>query len=166
MRLKNRVAKAEERLEIIEEWSRDVAKAHNHLAHDFERLKKHISANGVLRDLRMIKEVVTGLADGLAQERRERLEFQDELSTNGVATAINKLNAEVFGQSKENGSTMERVFAHMAGVELGKEPSLAAKVDAIIEHLGIEVTVTPEKVTRTPEKATAKKVKKTKKGKR
>ena len=49
----------------------------------------------------------------------------------------------------------------MNGISPREEATLAAKVDAIIEHLGIEVNVEPEKVVKTPAKIVAKKVKKT-----
>ena len=49
----------------------------------------------------------------------------------------------------------------MNGISPREEATLATKVDAIIEHLGIEVSVEPEKVVKTPAKIVAKKVKKT-----
>ena len=142
--------------DLIDYINSTVVTAHNKLGSDYQRLKRHLSTNGVLKSVRTLLDRVTRV--------EERL---DALDTNGVATAINKLNKEVFGETKSTGSGMERVMASIAGLDLGVEPTLAAKVDAIIEHLGIEVTATPEKVVRTPAKVAAKKVKKTvKKGRK
>lgn len=127
---------------------------------DFLDLRNEIATNGVVRDLkeahRTIKQL---LSDNDALHARFA-----ELEQNGVATAINKLNKEVFGERKNSGSNLERVLLHMNGVEQSQEATLAGKVDAIIEHLGIDVTVEPEKTT--PAKIVTKKVKSQKKGKR
>lgn len=89
------------------------------------------------------------------------------LNTDNLFLAINRLNEEVFGKSKKTGSGLERAILSMNGISPREEATLAAKVDAIIEHLGIEVNVEPEKVVKTPAKIVAKKVKKTtKKGRK
>lgn len=132
------------------------------LSRDYARLKRHISSNGLWGTVRALVKRV----DELHAYQQNLARVLEGLNTNGVATAINKLNAEVFGQSKESGSTIERVMLAMNGVEPRQDPTLAAKVDAIIAHLGLDVTVEPEKVTRTPAKIVAKKVKAPKKGRR
>lgn len=101
------------------------------------------------------------------------------LKTNGVATAINKLNAEVFKKSKEkkieDGWSMSRLLMQYSGgdYKTESEATLAGKVDAIIAHLGLDVEVQPEQVKKsqvvarklTSDKTSAKKVTK-KKGKK
>ena len=135
----------------------------NDLEADYTRLKRHISNNGLWRAVKELKESVGALRQ-LVLVHNDKL---NDLETNGVATAINNLNKEVFGETKNTGSGMERIMANMAGFDLGVEPTLAAKVDAIIEHLGIEVSATPAKVTETPAKVSVKKAKKTtKKGRK
>lgn len=48
----------------------------------------------------------------------------------------------------------------MNGISPREEATLAAKVDAIIDHLKLEIKVEPERVTKTPAKVSAKKIKK------
>ena len=123
----------------------------------------------VQRTVDSVRMLAGRIDNWVVQHRDLRAEFnelRDELATNGVATAINRLNEQVFGQSTQKGSNIERAILAMNGVEPRQEASLAAKVDAIIEHLGIEVNVEPEKVVKTPAKVVAKKVKQTKKGKK
>lgn len=84
----------------------------------------------------------------------------DKLATNGVATAINKLNQEVFKKVKEADSAFRWASCYLTGEPSPKEAILAAKVDAIIEYLGIEVSVEPERVETLPAKVKAKKTKK------
>ena len=81
-------------------------------------------------------------------------ELADELSSlanNGVATAINKLNQEVFKDKKDDtlsGGTLTATLLSMYTgdkYELPQSPTLAGKVDAIIKHLGIKVDVAPRK---------------------
>lgn len=119
---------------------------------------------GVVKKLRAEFEELRGHTAVMITEHDRQLR---ELETNGVATAINRLNEEVFGKSKKTGSGLERAILSMNGISPREEATLAAKVDAIIEHLGIEVNVEPEKVVKTPAKIVAKKVKKTtKKGRK
>lgn len=79
-----------------------------------------------------------------------------ELDTNGVATAINKLNKEVFEKVKETNSKFGFWCSYFSGEPLSKEPTLAAKVDAIVEYLGLKLDVEAESIS----------VKKTKKGRK
>ena len=145
----------------------EIIKQHNGLVDDYTRLKRHISNNGLwgmVKKLRAEFDELRGHTAVMVTEHDRQLR---ELENNGVATAINRLNEQVFGQSTQKGSNIERVLLAMNGVEPRQEASLAAKVDAIIEHLGIEVNVEPEKVVKTPAKIVAKKVKKTtKKGRK
>ena len=139
----------------------EIIERHNGLADDYARLKRHISNNGLwgaVNKLRAEFEELRGHTAVMITEHDRQL---CELKTNGVATAINRLNEEVFGKSKKTGSGLERAILSMNGISPGEEATLAAKVDAIIEHLGIEVNVEPEKVVKTPAKIVAKKVKKT-----
>lgn len=145
----------------------EIIERYNGLADDYARLKRHISNNGlwgVVKKLRAEFEELRGHTAVMITEHDRQLR---ELETNGVATAINRLNEEVFGKSKQTSSGLERVTLSMKGISPREEATLAAKVDAIIEHLGIEVNVEPEKVVKTPAKIVAKKVKKTtKKGRK
>ena len=97
-----------------------------------------------------------------ALERRiKKVENElDKLATNGVATAINKLNQEVFKKVKETDSAFKWASCYLTGEQAPKEATLAAKVDAIIEHLGIEVSVDPERVVQRSARVSVKKTKK------
>ena len=139
---------------------------HNVLVDDYIRLKRHISNNGLWGMVKKLRAEFDELRGHTAVVITEHDRQLSELESNGVATAINRLNEQVFGQSAQKGSNIERVLFAMSGVEPRQEASLAAKVDAIIEHLGIEVTVEPEKVVKTPTKIVTKKVKTVKKGKK
>lgn len=83
-----------------------------------------------------------------------------ELDTNGVATAINKLNKEVFEKTKPTGDYYKLIWGKMWGETIPQEATLSAKVDAIIDYLKLEIKVEPERVTQTPAKVSAKKTKK------
>lgn len=128
---------------------------HSNLRREFDELRDEIATNGVVRDLRKLEKVVNGVL-----EQQERMfNLFDEMNTNGVATAVNQLREEVFGTSKEEKTNgLSRIAYAMAGLEIGQEPTLAGKVDAIIEHLGIEVSVKPKEVI--PAKVVTKKAKK------
>ena len=90
-------------------------------------------------------------------DRVRNLESEmDKLATNGVATAINKLNREVFEKVKETNSKFGFWSSYFSGEPLPKEPTLAAKVDAIVEYLGLKLGVEAESIS----------VKKTKKGRK
>ena len=75
----------------------------------------------------------------------------DGLNHNGVATAINKLNAEVLSDRKKADITH---LQYLMGLE-AYEPTLAGKVDAIVKHLGLEFNITEE--SKTPSEVVSKK---------
>lgn len=123
------------------------------------------SFDSVARDMDFVFSRLDGLGrevDALRSALQGHKGFVDEkfeeLETNGVATAINKLNKEVFENRK--GSASHIIWA-MSGLELGEEATLAGKVNAIIDHLGIDVSVKPsEKAKVVASKVTKKKGKK------
>lgn len=84
----------------------------------------------------------------------------DKLSTNGIATAINKLNQEVFKKTKPTGDRYKMIMSSLFKEEFSQEATLSAKVDAIIDHLGLEIKVEPERVETLPAKVKVKKIKK------
>jgi hypothetical protein len=97
----------------------------------------------------------------ILRERVDRVEKElDKIQTNGVATAINKLNKEVFEKTKPTGDYYELIWGKMWGETIPQEATLSAKVDAIIDHLKLEIKVEPERVTQAPAKVSAKKTKK------
>ena len=97
----------------------------------------------------------------ILRERVYRVEKElDKIQTNGVATAINKLNKEVFEKTKPTGDHYKIIWGKMWGETIPQEATLSAKVDAIIDHLKLEIKVEPERVTQTPAKVSAKKTKK------
>ena len=124
---------------------------------------EEIATNGVVRDIRTIQREFKALQE-------DYYRFRQELDSNGVATAINKLNAEVFKSRKEKriktSDMFSRLHLYMMGesVPAEEEATLAGKVDAIIAHLGLDVTVKPEE--KTEAKVVAKKVTTKKKGRR
>lgn len=130
---------------FVEKHLHGLADAHNQLCDDFEELKKEIETNGVVRDLRKLEKRLNSLENGIqgmlgAVESR----FND-LNSNGVAGAINKLNAEVFGTRKSpETSLLEKLMRYESGDDEQEVATLAGKVDAIIAHLGVDVTVQPE----------------------
>lgn len=91
---------------------------------------------------------------------RERMDHVEKelykIQTNGVATAVNKLNKEVFEKVKETNSKFGFWCNYFSGGPLPKEPTLAAKIDAIVEYLGLKLGVEAESIS----------VKKTKKGRK
>lgn len=94
-------------------------------------------------------------------DRVRNLESEmDKLATNGVATAIDKLNKEVFEKTKPTDDHYKLIRSKMWGETIPQEATLSAKVDAIIDHLKLEIKVEPERVTQTPAKVSAKKIKK------
>lgn len=97
----------------------------------------------------------------ILRERVDRVEKElDKIQTNGVATAINKLNKEVFEKTKPTGDYYKLIWGKMWGETIPQEATLSAKVDAIIDHLKLEIKVEPERVTQTPAKVSVKKIKK------
>lgn len=93
----------------------------------------------------------------ILRERVDRVEKElDKIQTNGVATSINKLNQEVFKKVKETNRMFDFASYYITDEPIPKEVTLAAKVDAVVEHLGLKFNVEAEKVS----------VKKTKKGRK
>lgn len=81
----------------------------------------------------------------------------EKLATNGVATAVNKLNAEVFQESKKSGTLADSWFTAY-GIEYPEVATLAGKVNAIIDYLGLDLKVEPKEIKES--KIVAKKSKK------
>lgn len=143
------------------------------LSTDFYSLRDEIATNGVVRDLRKLEK-------NHAELERNYLRLVDfvndrfnELDRNGMATAVNKLNKEVFVERKNVTQGSWDLSVLFGGDAVIQEPTLAGKVNAIIEHLGIDVSVQPKEVKVTDAKVVVSKlasskasVKKAKKGKK
>lgn len=83
----------------------------------------------------------------ILRERVAHVEKElDQIQTNGVATAINKLNQEVFQRTKPTDNMVSVMYGRLMGEKPPIEATLSAKVDAILEYLGLEINVEPEKV--------------------
>lgn len=119
-----------------------------------EAIKKEIETNGVVSDIEKLKKENKTLRDALEGLRMSMDDKFRKLNTNGVVTEINKLKDEVFEDKRE--SVMSYLFSNIYGPNNYK-PTLKSKVDAIIQYLGIDVSVN-EKV----EEVVAKKVTKKK----
>lgn len=121
---------------------------------EFEDLRDELATNGVVRDIRKLQKEVKSVMDGLDGLRTYA---QDEL------TGIGRLKAEVTQNKKKADYGLVTNLYRLYGVDTYPEyePTLAGKVDAIIEHLGLDVTVKPEEVTES--KVVAKKQKPVKK---
>lgn len=141
----------------IDEWSR----LHGLLAEDVRELKEELATNGVVSRLAALRREFNELRRHTVTLITEHDKQLSELSRNGVATAINKLNTEVFGKKKEGKYSM---FQWAPQGEVPQEATLAGKVDAIIEHLGLDLTVKPAE--QIPEKVVAKRKVTRKKGRR
>ena len=97
----------------------------------------------------------------ILRERVAHVEKElDRIQTNGVATAIDKLNQEVFKKTKPTGDRYRMIMSNLFKEEFPQEATLSAKVDAIIDYLGLEVNVEPERVETLPAKVKAKKTRK------
>lgn len=127
---------------------------HNILSYDFEELRDELATNGVVRDLRKLEREFRELRQHTATMITEHDRQFDELGRNGVATAINKLNAEIFGERKEGKFDL---FERLAGAPEQQDVTLAGKVDAIVAHLGLDIQVQPKEVI--PAKVVTTKVK-------
>ena len=107
-------------------------------------LRDELATNGVIRDIRQVQRELRALQDDYHR-------YRQELDSNGVATAIKKLRTEVFGKrkAKKNNDFLAVFRSAYFGEETQpeEEATLAGKVDAIIEHLGLDVTVKPEEVS-------------------
>ena len=117
---------------------------------ELRKLKEELDLRFSHRD-RQINSVNNALV-GLREHFEEKFR---KLETNGMATAVNRLNEEVFKKEKNAKISYGTLIDTYFGKSLGKEVTLAGKVDAIIEFLGIDVTIQPE--NKTPAKAVAKK---------
>lgn len=148
---------------------------HNALAADFYELRDELATNGVVRDLRKAQKEILQLRGIIENVDQRVVEKFKELHTNGVATAINKLNAEVFKDRKakrfsneEGGYDLVGLMMSHFGANKGEAPqeaTLLGKVDAIVEHLGLDLDVQPEEVKKAKVVAKRKPVTK-KKGRR
>lgn len=97
----------------------------------------------------------------ILRERVAHVEKElDQIQTNGAATAIDKLNREVFQKTKPTGDRYKTIMSNLFKEEFPQEATLSAKVDAIIDYLGLEVNVEPARVETSPAKVKAKKIKK------
>lgn len=131
---------------------------HNSLSYDFEELRDELATNGVVRDLRKAEKEIKQLRGIIENVDQFVVNKFNELHTNGVATAINKLNAEVFKDRKEKRFSNEEGGYDLVGLmmshfnrgsaEAPQEPTLLGKVDAIVEHLGLDLDVQPEEVKK------------------
>lgn len=137
---------------------------HDGLSKAFHELRNELATNGVVRDLRKAEKRIEALTEQNAELASFVIEKFNGLESNGVATAINKLNSEVFRDKKTDGSVVGALLAHLSGAEQTQDVTLAGKVDAIIEHLGLDISVKPKEVT--PSKIVTKKVKTDKKGRK
>lgn len=118
-------------------------------ATQFGELRNELATNGVVRDLRKLEKASENFERAVSSEIEKMYSRFAELESNGVATQINNLTREVFKDKKGvPRSGLEKVMYAMAGVDLGQEVTLAGKVDAIIKHLGLEITVKPEEVIK------------------
>lgn len=116
---------------------------HNNLAEDFYELRDEIATNGVVRDLRKLEKAHEELKTHTVNLIMEHDRQLADLGRIGVATAINKLDKEVFNNKK---SSKFSFIEMLAGVEPSNDVTLAGKVDAIIEHLGLDISVTRREV--------------------
>lgn len=149
----------------IDEWGR----LHGLLAGDVRELKEELATNGVVSRLAALRREFNELRKHTSTLITEHDRQLSELSRNGVATAINKLNTEVFGKKKDvkDGGVYAVSLLRTALGEEYKQPqeaTLAGKVDAIIEHLGLDLTVKPAE--QVPAKVVAKRKVTKKKGRR
>lgn len=76
-----------------------------------------------------------------------------------LEAAINKLSKEVFKDTKEGDSSgINLVASKTMGCGTAKEPTLKSKVDAIIDHLKLDVSVeTKEEKVKAKKKVTKRK---------
>lgn len=130
---------------------------HSELLSSFNRLRKHFSELNVAKRLKALEEEQL--------ELRRAINVSSQVSSTESET-VKRLKSEVFGKQKDSESVFwnsNRMMNLLYGqdLEVAQEPTLAGKVDAIIEHLGIDVSVQPEKTTAS--KVIVNKVKKGKK---
>ena len=137
----------------------------NQFKKEFYELREEIATNGVVRDLVKLRKDHNKLRENTSIAVRDFYRKLDDINHNGVATSINKLNAEVFDKKTDGDtSAFHRVMYAIADVEPAQKVTLRGKLDAVIEHLGIDVSVKPREVIES--KIVTKKVKTAKKGKK
>ena len=137
----------------------------NQFKKEFYELRDEIATNGVVRDLVKLRKDHEELRRNTTIVVQDFYRKFEDLGHNGVATAINKLNAEVFGEKTDGGkSSFERAMYTMADAEPAEKVTLRGKLDAVIQHLGLDISVKPRHVEEA--KIVAKKVKTAKKGKK
>lgn len=131
----------------IDGWAR----THRQLNAEFHELRDELATNGVVRDLRKVEKAQAAFEkQTLAFMEHVSSEFA-RLDNNGVASQINNLTNEVFKDRKKvKSDTMSSLIAYFVGPEATvtvEEPTLAGKVDAIVQYLGLDLTVKPQEVT-------------------
>lgn len=167
-KLPNKVTRAEYN-DLVEFLNMVIIKKHNDLSYDFYELRDELATNGVVRDLRKAEKEIEKLRGVIKDVNQFVVDKFNELHTNGVATAIDKLNEEVFSNKKAHrgeGWDYRSLSAMLRGAPTPQDPTLAGKVDAIIAHLGIDVSVKPQEVTPAQVVATKVKAPAKKKGRR
>lgn len=129
------------------------------LKSDFYELRDEIATNGVVRDLRKLEKRLANTQEDnlekvaqIEELKHELKNFKRELGTNGVATAINELRKEVNGSTKEVVISnpfleIKSLYGFSESSETPVEPTLKGKVDAIVQHLGLEFDAQPAKKT-------------------
>lgn len=158
MNLFKRNAKKEELNNLVEYLNNHLIPEMNRVDRNVNGLADEIATNGVVRDLRKLQKEFDELRGHTATMITEHDRQLEELGHNGVATAINDLNKEVFEKKKDaprSAWSLAAIFGNDS--DTPQETTLAGKVDAIIEHLGIELSVAPEQ--KTPAKVVATKIK-------
>lgn len=136
----------------------------NQLKKEFHELREEIATNGVVRDLRKLEKDFHELRKHTANLIMDHDRQLEDLKHNGVATSINRLNTEVFGEKIDSESALSRAMYRIADIEPAQKVTLRGKLDAVIKHLGLDISVKPRQVEES--KVVAKKVKQTKKGKK
>jgi len=134
----------------------------------FGEMRNELATNGVVGNLHRLMKSYDNLERQVAAEFDAINKKFADLESNGVVTSINKLNTEVFKDTKESKKNLITNFLdfYMNGDVTTKDITLSGKVDAIIAHLGIDIEIQPEKTTAQTVKVTTKSVNKKKAGKK
>ena len=148
-----------------------LAKRIKHLDGNLSSLMDEIANNGVVRDLRKLEKENKILRDELAGLNVYVDEVEanlDELKRH-TATLITQHDEQINQtqvEDKRKLSMSELLWSEITSVPFpGRmQPTLAGKVEAILEHLNLDVSVKPEEVKKA--KVEAKKKKSVKKGKK
>ena len=137
----------------------------NQFKKEVYELRDEIATNGVVRDLAKLRMDHKELRENTSIDVNVLYRKFENLERNGVATAINKLNAEVFDKKVDDDtSDLRRLIYKMVDVEPAQKVTLRGKLDAVIEHLGLDISVKPRHVEEA--KIVTKKVKTSKVGKK